>query len=80
MSKVGKVGKLSGYFIITPPQDYKLIGYYSFRSKQPDFTFSFEKESCILAMELEKLIKGSYSLEIAVAASRLYNDLKVRPT
>ncbi|CAB4388281.1 unnamed protein product [Rhizophagus irregularis] len=64
------------YFLNTPPKDYEFLGYYSHRRQQPDFTFSFEKESYILTMELEKLIKGNYSSEIKVSASQLYNKLK----
>lgn len=70
------MSKISDYFLNTPPKDYEFLGYYSYRRQQPDFTFSFEKESYILTMELEKLIKGNYSHEIAVSASRLYNKLK----
>ncbi|GES99703.1 hypothetical protein GLOIN_2v1472948 [Rhizophagus clarus] len=67
---------VSAYFLITPPRDYKFIDYYNYRKQQLDFTFSFDKESCILSMELKKLIKENYSQEIALGASRLYNRLK----
>lgn len=71
------MSKVSNYFLVTSPQNYKFIDYYNYRKQQSDFTFSFDKESCILTMELERLIKGNYSHEIALGASKLYNSLKV---
>jgi hypothetical protein len=69
--------KISDYFLTTPANDYKFFGYYNYRKQQPDFTFSFEKESCNLSVELEKLAKGNYSREIKTAASRLLTNYKV---
>ncbi|CAB5363063.1 uncharacterized protein OCT59_004621 [Rhizophagus irregularis] len=68
--------KISDYFLNTPANDYKFLGYYNYRRQQPDFTFSFEKEACNLSVELEKLIKGNYSREIKTAANRLLNNHK----
>ena len=68
--------KISNYFLITPPKNYEFIGYYNYRRRQPDFTFSFEKESYLLAIELHKLIKESHSQEITLAASRLLSNHK----
>lgn len=69
--------KISDYFLTTPANDYKFLGYYNYRRQQPDFTFSFEKEACNLSVELEKLLKGNYSREIKTAANRLLNNHKV---
>ncbi|CAJ0844695.1 12756_t:CDS:2 [Entrophospora sp. SA101] len=33
------------YFDITLPNQYSFLGYYQYRIKQIDFTFSFQKEA-----------------------------------
>ena len=47
----------SAYFDETLPKDYSFIGFYEHRKRQPDFTFSFRKESHKIKKDLASLIK-----------------------
>ena len=48
------------YLDVTQPKDYRFLGFYEYRSKQVDFTFSFQTESYKLKMDLDCLIdKGT---------------------
>ncbi|CAG8789961.1 4727_t:CDS:2, partial [Cetraspora pellucida] len=52
--------------------------FYKYRSQQPDFSFSYQKESRKLGSDLEELIKDD-SKEIRMSASHLlknYKDIK----
>ncbi|KAG9295802.1 hypothetical protein G9A89_009031 [Geosiphon pyriformis] len=56
------------YFNETDPKKYRFLGFYEYRSKQVDFTFSFQKESYKLQMDLNNLMKdgSEESKEIAI--------------
>ncbi|CAG8616063.1 4450_t:CDS:10, partial [Ambispora leptoticha] len=45
------------YFDKTDPKEYCFLDFYEYRSKQVDFTFSFQKESYKLQMDLDNLMK-----------------------
>ncbi|CAG8463275.1 4620_t:CDS:10 [Acaulospora morrowiae] len=49
--------KWCAYFNETEPKEYRFLGFYEYRSKQVDFTFSFQKESYKLQMDLDNLMK-----------------------
>ncbi|CAG8589648.1 13888_t:CDS:10, partial [Cetraspora pellucida] len=50
-------GKWCAYFNETDPKEYRFLGFYEYRAKQADFTFSFQKESYKLQMDLDNLMK-----------------------
>ena len=62
--------KWCAYFNETEPKGYRFLGFYEYRSKQVDFTFSFQKESYKLRMDLHNLMKDG-SEESKETASRL---------
>ncbi|CAI2201043.1 5013_t:CDS:1, partial [Funneliformis geosporum] len=47
----------SAYFRETPAKDYSFFGFYQYRQKQPDFTYSFQKEALKLKNDLNVLVK-----------------------
>ena len=49
--------KWCAYFGKTEPKEYCFLDFYEYRSKQVDFTFSFQKESYKLQMDLDNLMK-----------------------
>lgn len=49
--------KWCAYFSETEPKEYSFLNFYKYRSKQVDFTFSFQKESYKLQMDLDNLEK-----------------------
>ncbi|CAG8646147.1 11601_t:CDS:2, partial [Diversispora eburnea] len=52
------------YFDETNPQDYRFLDFYEYRSKQVDFTLSFQKESYKLQADLALLTKeGSQEMK-----------------
>ncbi|CAG8620537.1 3750_t:CDS:2 [Funneliformis caledonium] len=52
------------YFDETEPEYYRFLGFYEYRSKQVDFTFSFRTEAYKLKMDLDCLIeKGTEEMK-----------------
>ncbi|CAB4485620.1 unnamed protein product [Rhizophagus irregularis] len=49
--------KWCAYFSETEPKEYSFLNFYKYRSKQVDFTFSFQKESYKLQMDFDNLEK-----------------------
>ena len=47
------------YFTETKPEEYRFLSFYQYRSRQKDFTFSFQKEADILRKCLDFLKKMS---------------------
>ena len=60
----------SAYFDETLPKDYSFIGFYEHRKSQPDFTFSFRKESHKIKKDLASLMKDG-SAEMKNGARQL---------
>ena len=60
----------NAYFDETPPKDYSFIGFYEHRKSQPDFTFSFRKESHKIKKDLASLMKDG-SAEMKNGARQL---------
>ncbi|CAG8587155.1 807_t:CDS:2 [Paraglomus occultum] len=54
--------KWNDYFDKVQPKDYSFIGYYEHRSKQTDFTFSFQKESYELKADFDNLMEHEGAL------------------
>jgi hypothetical protein len=69
----------SAYFDITPPNQYSFLGFYQYRSKQDNFTFSFQKEAYTLKKNLESLLntRNSSNSEIMESAKRLWERFGV---
>ena len=65
----------SAYFDITPPNQYSFLGFYQYRIKQDNFTFSFQKEAYTLKKNLESLLNSNS--EIMENAKRLRERFKV---
>ncbi|CAG8707098.1 6133_t:CDS:10, partial [Funneliformis mosseae] len=63
------------YFDKTQPKNYRFLGFYEYRSKQVDFTFSFRTESYKLQMDLYCLINNGTE-EMKKIASQLNNIFK----
>ncbi|CAG8568796.1 688_t:CDS:2, partial [Funneliformis caledonium] len=47
--------KYADYFCKTLPENYSFFGFYKYRCQQPDFTFSYQRESRKLSSDLEQL-------------------------
>ncbi|CAG8704777.1 11808_t:CDS:2, partial [Acaulospora morrowiae] len=62
--------KWCSYFNETEPKEYRFLDFYEYRSKQADFTFSFQKESYKLQMDLNNLMEDG-SEESKETASHL---------
>lgn len=65
------------YFDDIRPENYRFLNYYEYRSRQPDFTYSFQKESHRLKTHLERLMSNS-SDEIKEGATQMYKIYKVK--
>ena len=66
----------SAHFDETNPEDYRFLGFYEYRSKQVDFTFSFMKEAYKLQMDLDLIAKDG-SKEMKQVAIQMNNIIKV---
>ena len=73
----GKSVFWNAYFDIVQPKDYSFVGFYTYRSKQADFTSVFKKESYKLKSDLAKLKKYG-SPEMKIGASNLERVHKVK--
>ncbi|CAG8800270.1 21929_t:CDS:10, partial [Cetraspora pellucida] len=70
--------KYSTYFSETPAINYSFIGFYKYRSQQPDFSFSYQKESRKLASDLEELIKDdSKEIRMSARESSAFDSLTI---
>ncbi|CAG8815513.1 13909_t:CDS:1, partial [Dentiscutata erythropus] len=49
------------YFDETSPKNYRFLDFYKHREKQPNFTFSFQKEADKFRKSLESLAKDGRS-------------------
>ncbi|CAI2193680.1 13345_t:CDS:10 [Funneliformis geosporum] len=65
--------KYSDYFCKTLPENYSFLGFYKYRHQQPDFTFSYQKESRKLSSDLEELTKEDSEVVRACAGRLLQN-------
>jgi hypothetical protein len=66
---------LFAYFRETPAKDYSFFCFYQYRQKQPDFTYSFQKEALKLKNDLNVLVKDD-SEEVKTAVSELLQKYK----
>ncbi|CAG8747923.1 17660_t:CDS:1, partial [Acaulospora morrowiae] len=64
-----------GYFKETNPEEYHFLDFYKYRSKQTDFTYSFQKEADILRKCLSNILKES-SEDIKEQISLLLQDFE----
>ena len=55
---------LDSYFNETSPEEYRFLGFYEYRQKQDDFTFSFQKEALRLRRSLDYLLEGDCSEDV----------------
>ncbi|GBC08497.1 hypothetical protein RclHR1_08170005 [Rhizophagus clarus] len=67
--------KYADYFCKTLPENYSFLGFYKYRCQQPDFTFSYQKESRKLSSDLEELTSEDSEV-VRAYASRLLKDHK----
>ncbi|RUS18986.1 hypothetical protein BC937DRAFT_88094 [Endogone sp. FLAS-F59071] len=65
----------SAYFHSTPASTHSFIGFYEYRRRQEDFTFSFQKEANKLKRDLLQLMSDD-SKEIRISASNLLQKYK----
>ncbi len=64
------------YFKETTPDKYRFLDFYQYRSKQEDFTFSFQKEADKLLKDLDLILEIG-SEEIKKGAIRLKQNFEV---
>ncbi|CAG8656690.1 11093_t:CDS:2, partial [Ambispora leptoticha] len=63
------------YFKETNPEEYRFLDFYKYRSKQTDFTYSFQKEADILRKCLSNMLRES-SEDIKKRISLLLQDFE----
>ncbi|GES96925.1 hypothetical protein GLOIN_2v1604429 [Rhizophagus clarus] len=63
--------KYADYFCKTLPENYSFLGFYKYRCQQPDFTFSYQKESRKLSSDLEELTSEDSEV-VRAYASRFF--------